>query len=136
MTITPSLEDYIEALGQLSANMEEVRLTDIALRLGLSKASVSRAMSTLRQAGYVEQRRYGTLRLTETGRVISTEVEKRHNLLERFLREVLGVDPAVAAADACRMEHAISRETMEKWVGFMDNFELSSAGASQTEDGK
>lgn len=127
MTITPSLEDYIEALGQLSGSLEDVRLTDIALRLGLSKASVSRAMSTLRQAGYVEQRRYGTLRLTDSGRAVATEVAGRHSLLERFLTDVLGVSPAVAAADACRMEHAISRETMDKWVEFMRGRQYSSS---------
>ena len=122
---TPSLEDYIEAVWFLSSGQPEVRLTDVANRLGLSKASVSRAMATLRETGYLEQRKYGALHLTEAGIRKAKEVAKRHELLERFLTEVLKVDAAAAKIDACRMEHAISRETMACLIDFMKKQETT-----------
>jgi len=119
---TPSLEDYIEALGMLADQHGETRLTDVAERLKLSKASVSRAMKTLREMGYVEQRRYGSLHLTGQGKTKADEVRRRHELLERFLTGVLGVSPETAREDACGMEHAVSEETIQCWEKFMLKF--------------
>lgn len=116
---TPSLEDYVETLGVLADQYGEVRLTDVAETLKLSKASVSRAMATLREMGYVEQRRYGSLRLTETGKTKAGEVLRRHALLERFLTKALGVSSETARRDACGMEHAVSEETIVCWERFM-----------------
>lgn len=119
---TSSLEDYIEALGFLSAELPEVRITDVALRLEVSKASASRAMTTLREAGYVEQRKYGALRLTGLGAEKAGEVAARHKLLEAFLSGVLGVQNETARLDACRMEHVMSAESIEKLQKYMENF--------------
>ena len=116
---TPSLEDYIEAVWFLTADQPETRLTDVAQRLNLSKASTSRAMSTLRDKGYLEQRKYGTLHLTPAGVKKAKEVAARHDLLENFLVSVLKVNAETAKLDACRMEHAISDETMSRLTDFM-----------------
>lgn len=88
-----------------------VRVRDLARRLEVSCPTVVAALAALEQKGLVEHERYGGVELTGRGRDVAGEVDGRHRLLERLLAEVLGVSPAVAAADACRLEHALSSES-------------------------
>lgn len=112
-------EDYLEAILALSEEHEKVRTTDVALRLGVSKPSVNRAMKVLASEGYVHQETYGTIYLTEKGKLKASQIYFRHKTLTCFLIEVLGVDPVVAEQDACLIEHDISSETMEKLASFL-----------------
>lgn len=111
--ITPSKEDYLKVILQLSVD-GVIHSTDIATALGISKASVSRMMKVLKDEGYITKEKYGTVTLTENGRKVAVYVRKRHDLLKLFLADVLGVEDTVAKKDACRMEHVISLETAEK----------------------
>lgn len=120
--LTPAHEDYIEAIVELEEEQAraEVRSVDIATLLDVSKASVNKALQTLREAGYIEQERYGRITLTEAGRAYGREIWTRHRALQSFLTDDLGVDPEVASREACAMEHTISRETMARWVAWLD----------------
>ena len=89
-----------------------VRSIDIVNELDFTKPSVSIAMKNLRENGYVEMDHDGFLSLTEKGRAIAEMIYERHTLISQWLTR-LGVDPKVAAEDACRMEHVISAETFE-----------------------
>lgn len=111
--ITPSKENYLKVMLELSSE-EGIRSTDIASALGISKASVSSMMNVLREAGYVTKEKYGTVTLTENGRNVAANIKRRYELLKRFLHKVLGVEAAIAAEDACRMEHLISPETADQ----------------------
>ena len=112
--ITPSKEDYLKALLELSEHKMKIHSVDIANALGISKASVSRMMNILKEEGYIAKEKYGTVTLMENGWKIASCVRKRHDLLKSFLTDVLGVQTETANGDACRMEHAISFETTEK----------------------
>lgn len=114
-------EDYLEAVLALEEKLERIRITDVALHLGVTKPSVSRAMKVLQNDGYIHQESYGDIFLTEKGRVKASQVYSRHKLLTSFLRDVLGVAPEVAVEDACLIEHDISAETMEKLIAFMES---------------
>ena len=81
-----------------------------------SKASVNKAISTLREAGYVEQTRYGRVMLTEEGASYAADVWRCHRMLRTFLEHDLGVEPETADAEACLMEHALSHDTMVRWM--------------------
>ncbi len=120
--LTPAHEDYIEAIVELEESQErsEIRSVDIATLLGVSKASVNKALQTLREAGYIEQERYGRITLTESGRAYGAEIWARHQMLRRFLTEDLGVDSETANKEACMMEHAVSQDTMNRWVAWLD----------------
>jgi Mn-dependent DtxR family transcriptional regulator len=98
---------------ELSDN-EGIRSTDIANALGVSKASVSCMMDVLKDEGYVTKEKYSTVTLTENGRNIAANVKRRYELLKRFLNDILGVEAATAAGDACGIEHLISSETTDK----------------------
>lgn len=119
-TVSASLQDYLEAMLDLSDIEDAVRSVDIAAKIGVSRASVSRAAGVLRDAGFIEQERYGELTLTKNGREEAVRVRARHNILKSFLCKKLGVAEETAEADACKMEHAISEETFEKLKIFME----------------
>jgi Mn-dependent DtxR family transcriptional regulator len=121
--LTPAHEDYIEAIVELDEQQDgryPIRSVDIAELLSVSKASVNKAVQALREAGYIDQERYGRITLTESGRAYGTEIWRRHQLLRSFLIDDLGVDPETANKEACEMEHAISSETMDRWVAWLD----------------
>ena len=109
-TLHKSGEDYLEAILVLSTTKGNVRSIDVAEYLGFSKASVSHAVSVLGNEGYLIMGEDRLLHLTETGARIAKEIYERHQFFTKYLIKI-GVDPQIAEADACRMEHAISVES-------------------------
>ena len=111
MKLQESGEMYLETILVLSERMPHVRSIDICEEMGYSKPSVSRAMSILRNNGYVIMDDSGYLHLTDSGMEVATKIYDRHNTLSAFLTWI-GVDEDIATDDACRIEHVISDETM------------------------
>lgn len=112
MKIHESAENYIETIYMLHKRTGGVRSIDIANELEFSKPSVSVAMKNLRENGYIEVDHSGYITLTDAGMEIAERMYERHTLLTAFFIK-LGVDPDVAAEDACRIEHVISAETFD-----------------------
>lgn len=110
MKIHESAENYLETILILQHRNGMVRSVDIANELGFSKPSVSIFMKNLRENGYIVMASDGYITLTPSGRAIAETIYERHTLLSDWLTR-LGVDPKIAAEDACRMEHVISAET-------------------------
>jgi DtxR family Mn-dependent transcriptional regulator len=115
--MTASLEDYLEMVSFL-ADEGNVRVTDLALRLGFSKPSVITAVKTLEAQGLLEHERYGCIQLTEKGEQRAYEIRGRHNFLKDFLHETIGVSYETSEKDACKMEHILSEETLQKFKEF------------------
>jgi len=111
MHINSSGENYLETILILSKKRPVVRSVDIATELDFKKPSVSVAMKKLRTSGHITVSPEGYINLTESGKEIATQIYERH-LLSSWL-ERLGVDPDIAAQDACRIEHVISSESFE-----------------------
>ena len=108
MRLLESAEMYIETIYRLSQERSFVRSIDVADSLGYSKPSVSRAVSALKQDGYLTMDESSHhLSLTEKGVQVARKIYERHTVLCRMLVS-LGVDEASAAEDACRIEHVIS----------------------------
>lgn len=119
--MTQANEDYLEAVYELAGGeLGPVRSVDLANKLGVSKASVNKAVSVLKENGYVEQEPYGDIFMTEQGAEYGRSVYRRHLALFHFLTDMLGVDPEVAEDEGCMMEHAISDDTLDKWIAFME----------------
>ncbi len=119
--ISASLEDYLEAIFILQKENSSVRTTDIASFLDVSKPSVNRAVGTLRDAGLLSHESYGEITLTDLGKSHAKSVLHRHNLLKDFLHITLGVDAKTAEKDACKMEHVMSNESIEKLSSFLES---------------
>ena len=121
--LTMSNEDYLECLVRIEEEeqaVEGVRSVDVASRLNVSKASVNKAVAALKAQGLVDQSHYGKILLTDRGREIGTAVWYRHRLLRTFLTRELGVDYDRADAEACMMEHALSEDTMARWLEYLE----------------
>lgn len=112
MGSSESLEMYLEAIVELDALSNAVRSVDIARYLGVSKPSVSRAMTNLKSAGLILQEPYGRVTLTEEGRKKADHIHSLHHMITDFFMDALGLDAQTAEADACRIEHVISPETV------------------------
>ena len=110
MKIQESAENYLETILILRERKGFVRSIDIAGELEFSKPSVSVAMKNLRENGYIQVDELGHITLTGSGEEVAQRIYERHTFLSTWLT-ALGVDPKVAAEDACRIEHVISAES-------------------------
>ena len=112
MKSNESAENYLETILILSQKLPVVRSVDIANELGFKKSSVSVAMKNLREKKHIKVDEQGFIHLTPSGLEIANMIYERHTLLSSWLIH-LGVPADVAAADACKMEHVISKESFE-----------------------
>ena len=112
MHLQESGEMYLETIHVLTKKLGVVRSIDICEEMGYSKPSVSRAMSILKEGGYIVVEKGGHIVLTEAGREVAEKIYNRHTLLTKFLIGI-GVDEETAADDACKLEHHISDTTYE-----------------------
>ena len=108
-----SSEMYLETILLLTEKQAHVRAIDVVHSTGYTKPSVSRAVGLLKQAGKIEVDENGYITLTEMGKALASKILERHRILTEFL-VWLGVSAEAAADDACKMEHVISDETLEK----------------------
>lgn len=123
--LSMSHEDYLEAIVMLGGSpTQPVRSVDVATKMGVSKASVSKAIANLKAAGLLDQPFYGDITLTPEGYEYGSAVLKRHEMLTRFLIDRIGLDPKTAEQEACQMEHAISDESFEKWMEYFQSIDL------------
>lgn len=112
MANNESAENYLETILILSKELPVVRSVDIANELNFKKSSVSVAMKNLREKNYITVTDAGYIYLTDSGKEIADMIYERHTLLSLWL-ETLGVDKEIAVADACKIEHIISKESFE-----------------------
>ena len=113
MKLHASGEDYLEAILVLYKKTGMVRSLDVARYMEVSKPSVSHAVKTLREGGFLTMDKDYCLRLTDIGHEVAEKIYERH----RFFTEQLiaaGVDQETAEQDACRIEHAISDTSFRK----------------------
>ena len=112
MHIQESGEMYLETIHVLLKKNGHVRSIDVSEYLGYSKPSVSRAMGILRKGEFIVVDKDGGIILTDAGREIAEKIYERHTILTKLLM-MLGVSEETAAADACKLEHAISDESFQ-----------------------
>ena len=110
MAIHESGEDYLEAILMIKERNGNVRSIDVAHELFFSKPGVIFAIKNLKSKNYITVDDNLYINLTETGQEIADKIYERHTFLTNWLTSI-GVDPEVAAEDACKMEHAISSES-------------------------
>ena len=116
-------EDYLEAMLMMKEKRGFIRSVDVANHLGVTKPSVSYATRRLREAGYIEMDKDSFITLTPSGTVIAERTYTRHKVLTEFFTG-LGVDPAIAREDACKVEHDLSPETFAALCLFAQNNKL------------
>ena len=118
MNIHESGEMYLESIHVLLQQRGKVRSIDISEYMGYSKPSVSRAVGVLKSREFIVVDKEGFITLTDKGLAVAQKTYERHTVLTRLL-VALGVDPEIAAEDACKLEHAISDESFEALQRFV-----------------
>jgi len=130
-SLSPEMEDYLETIAGLFRLHGEARVTDIAERLSVSKAGVTQALRTLSEKRLIHYRPYVSPTLTDDGLRIAERVQRRHDVLKRFLISFLMIDPVQAETHACRMEHSMDKELLENLAQFMDFVQQCPRGGEQ-----
>ena len=118
--LSSSLEDYLEAIFNLSKESNIARSKDIANSLGVSRASVTGALRVLKDKGLANYKPYDYVTLTETGQATAAEIAKKHKILESFFIDLLGIKPETAQEAACKAEHTLGPEIIEKLLCFIE----------------
>lgn len=117
---SPSMEDYLEAIGTLEDEHGLVRVTQLSDALNVRKPSVTAAVERLAQEGLVMHEKYGSVELTPRGKAVADDVWKRHEALWIFLTEILGVSEETAEENACKLEHYLSPDATERLTRFVE----------------
>jgi DtxR family Mn-dependent transcriptional regulator len=113
--LSPSIEEYVQAIHRLSQAPDRVSTTRLAHQLGVKPASVTGMLRRLSELGLITYQRYRSITLTLAGARHARELIRRHRLTERLLTDLVGVPLEEVHVEACRLEHAVSPE-LEKRI--------------------
>lgn len=119
--LTPARQDYLEIIYRLELEQgrDNVRITDIAERLGTRLPTVSRTVKRMTDSGLLKHRERRVVGLTTRGRRIGAQIVHRHDDLVAFFERVLGIGHDQAEVDACQIEHGLSNRTAQRLHEFM-----------------
>ena len=112
-------KEYLKTILALEQKNGSVRSLDVAQTLHVTKPSVSKAMKHLREGGYLTMDADKRICLTKAGREAAEQAADTHHILKSCLI-AMGIDPATAEQDACKMEHAVSPRSLEEMKRFID----------------
>ncbi len=118
--LTWQLEDYLEAIARILERDRVARASEIADQLKVTRASVTSALHNLAGKGLINYQPYSQITLTPAGQKLAAQIINRHKTLSLFLQEVLGVPRPQAEANACRAEHVIGQEVIERMGSFLE----------------
>ena len=119
--LTRTLEEYLETIYVLKyvEGKKVIRVRDIARKLGVKMSSVTVAMKRLAELGFIEYEVREYIDLTEKGKKLGEELYNREEIIIEFLTKVLRVSEETARKDACKMEHELSQETVDRILLFI-----------------
>lgn len=118
--LTAKMKDYLEAIFDLYQDRKVVRVRDIAKRMDVKMPTVTSMLKALKKKGLIQYEKYEYVELTLDGDTIGREIRRRHEILIRFLTKVLSIELQTADEEACKMEHALSGDTLNKLTDFVD----------------
>ena len=133
--LSASQEDYLEAIYLIAQEKHAARAKDIAQALKVRASSVTSALRTLSALGLVNYTPYDLITLTSEGDGLARDIVARHQALNKFLITVLGVEPAEADKAACRLEHAVSKPILERFIKYAEYVERCPRGGITWESG-
>jgi DtxR family Mn-dependent transcriptional regulator len=112
-------EDYLEVLDDIISEKGYAKVKDVSKILGVGPSSVTEMFQKLSETGYINYKKYSGVTLTAKGKKIAKKTRKKHDTLINFLL-IIGVDKEIANEDACRIEHVVNSETMNRLTKFVD----------------
>lgn len=120
MQLSASLENYLETILNLYEEKQQIKAVDIARNLEVSKASVTEALRALAGKGLINYAPYEDVTLTSEGIARAKKVTLRHRVLYEFLSDILGINESEAVDNACKIEHVISENVLNRLISFLE----------------
>lgn len=121
--LTESMEDYLEAIAELTAVEGHAHVKEIAAKLEVKLPSVTGALRQLAAQGLIIYNSRYPVQLTDAGKIVADEVVRRHGILKKFFSDILGLPPEQATETACRLEHVVDSVTIERFIIFSEAIE-------------
>ena len=112
-------EDYLETINSLIKEKGYAASVDIAERMSVSKPTVTSIVKKLDAQGFLVHERYRGLSLTQKGKKLAQEMQRKHELIAQFLM-LFGVDEGTAREDAEMIEHGLHADTIQKLGAFTE----------------
>lgn len=125
---TERIEEYLEAIFHLLESGQELSVSLVSQKLGISPPSAFEMFQRLVEEGYLTTSGRGNYTLTQKGKAFGEKIVRRHRLLERLLVDVLKMDWGIAHDEACRLEHGMSPEMEQSLVDTLGNPETCPHG--------
>lgn len=119
--ITIAMENYLEIIYEFQNDGKRARVSEIAKKKNVSKASVNSAMNVLAEYGLVINEKYHDIVLTPKGEEMAKFICEKHRVIQILFEDVLNIDSKVADEDACLIEHVISDYSVSKIKKFLIN---------------
>jgi DtxR family Mn-dependent transcriptional regulator len=116
---TERTEDYLEAIEAIVGKKGYAKVKDVSKILDVGPSSVTEMFQKLNKAGYINYEKYGGVTLTAKGKKIAKDTKRKHLMLYDFLL-ILGVENTIADEDACRIEHVLNPETLDRLTKFVE----------------
>ena len=117
--ISKSLEEYLKNIYVLKMQNGNVRVTDIANKMGCTKASVNKAINNLKENNLINYETYGKIELTFDGESLAKKILEAYDIVYVFLKEVLNLDEEHAKSEAENIKGAIEDETINKLAKYV-----------------
>ncbi len=112
-------EEYLEAIFDVVQDKGYAKVKDISESLDVGLSSVTEMFQKLDKKGYIDYEKYSGVTLTDKGEQKAVDLSEKHEVLKDFFI-ILGMDEELADEDACKIEHVVRRETMERLTKFVD----------------
>lgn len=122
-TLSASMEDYLEAISNIIKEKQVARVKDISKRLKVNMSSVSGALHILAAKKLINYAPYEIATLTPKGKKIAEDIILRHQTLKKFFVKVLSIDEKLADETACKMEHAMTKKILRRFIKFIRFFD-------------
>ena len=129
--LSSNMEDYLEAIFHISEEKQAARAKDIADRVQVNKSSVTGALRSLSDKGLVNYAPYDIITLTTKGKKLAVEIVRRHEALKEFFIKILLIDKDEAEETSCRVEHAVSKNIIDRLIRFVEFMEICPRGGKE-----
>ena len=118
--LSASLEDYLEAILNIISEKGGVRAKDIARYLHVQAGSVTTALQALAKSKHINYQPYEVITLTQKGLKEAKQILRKHEILRDYFVEILGAEKEEAEDTACKIEHVIPDELLERLISFAE----------------
>lgn len=114
MKLSYAQKKYLFAIYKLGQNGGEVKSSDVAKLVGVTKASTAIMTERLVESGFIEKEHYGRIALTESGIKAANPIFTNCVIIRDFLENTLALDEKTADEDAVQLSVHASEKTLNR----------------------